>query len=177
MEQPKPLDICILNGSVVFLEWRVQYEPCDLPDVDIRTMKYLLHPSNHFIPDQISRDVNVTENRVCNSGRKQINITLSIHLNEYILEHVPYIVCIITRYTGGDTKSDQSEKLYLQANRNCFSTIAGEDTTYYDRKSVNATMEPQFNNSACSPLSCKRTFINILHTMCVFTMMLLAVLE
>ena len=195
-EQPYPLNLCVLNGKTIFLQWKIQYEPCDWPTVDVKTMEYMLYPDNNFLPTEIEREVNVTVNDVCNSGKKHINVTLSIDLNEYVLEHVPYLVCIITRFTEG-AGTYRSEKLYLQANRNCSSTTTGKGTTYditsaltttetsettYDITNIlNATMEtpvPFVISSASAVLQCNRSFINVPYIMmCVFVIILLDVLE
>ena len=158
-------------------------------------MNFSLYPDNCFLPIEIEREFNVTVNDVCNSGKKHIDVTLSMHLNDYVLEHVPYIVCIITRFNGGSS-TYRSENLYLQANRNCSSTTTGNGTTYditsaltttetsettYDiTNGPNTTMETPVSfviSSASGALQCNRSFINVPYIimMCVFMMILLAV--
>ena len=182
IEQPNPLDLCALNGKTIFLNWKVQYKPCDWPLISLKTMNYTLHPNNSFLPIEYGKDINVTVDE-CNSDKTDIDITLSIHLNEDILEHVPYIVCIITRHTEGGRNERRSEELYLQANRNCFSTTAKQRTIDIS----NATMEilsPQqsdnLTNSASCVLPCNKSlnFINVpYYVMCVFIITLLDVLK
>ena len=194
-EQPNPLNLCILNGKTILLQWKVLYEPCDdWPTVAVKTMNYSFYPDNNFLPIEIEREFNVTVNDMCNSGRAHIDVTLSIHLNEYVLEHVPYIVCIVTTFPEGEGPY-RSEELYLQANTNCSSTTTGKGTTYditsaltttemsettsYDITTLlNAIKEMPVLSSASGVLQCNRSFINIpYYIMCVFMMIFLAVLE
>lgn len=175
IEQPTPLNLCVLNGKTIFLNWKVQYEPCDWPSIFVKTMNYTLYPNNRFLPIEIEEEFNITATDVCNSGKIHINVTLSIHLNEDVLEHVPYIVCIIDRSTEGSGR-DRSEELYLQANRNCFSTTAEERTTHYHGNTTN--MQSDNVTSVSCALPCNKSFINVpYYVMCVFIITLLAVLE
>lgn len=186
IEQPTPLNLCVLNGKTIFLNWKVQYEPCDWPSIFVKTMNYTLYPQNRFLPIEIEEEFNITATDVCNSGKIHIDVTLSIHLNEDVLERVPYIVCIIVRSTEGGGR-DRSEELYLQANRNCFSTTAEERTTHYYGNTTsisNVTMEipaPRQSDNVTSvscALPCNKSFINVpYYVMCVFIITLLAVLE
>jgi hypothetical protein len=182
-EQPEPLNLCDLNGKTIFLQWKAQYEPCDYPKIEVKTINYLLYPDdNLFLPIEIQRELNVTANDECTSNKLHIDVTLSIHLNEYILEQ-DYIVCIITRSTEG-IEPDRSEKLYLQANRNCFSTTAGNQSPS-DATNVTTTImetskpSPLFviRNASCA-LHCNRSLIYIIlyFILCVFVISLLAIL-
>lgn len=185
-EQPDPLDLCELNGETIFLRWIAQYdsEPCDYPIINVITMNYTLHPDdNIFLPIEIKEEFNATVKDDCISGKTRINVTLSIHLSEYVLEHVPYVACIITRSTVG-VKPDRSKNLYLQANRNCFSTTTGKQST--DVTTANKTIADPLelsqttviNYASCVHCNGSLNFINILYyVLFVFVTILLAVLE
>ena len=77
----------------------------------------------------------MTVNDHCSSSLRadttEIDVTLSINLNEHVLEQVPYIVCIVTTQLGGpNEKLHRSQMVYLQADNNCTTTkAAGTDTT------------------------------------------------
>ena len=203
-EQPNPLNLCIINGKTVFLQWKARYESCDWPLVAVKTMNYSLYlpeDNNNFLPIEIERELNITANDVCISGRTHIDVTLSIHLNDYVLEHVPYIVCIITRLNVNFDCDYRSEELYLQANTNCSSTKTGKgttyddittalattetsETTYYDiTNALNTTMEMSVpfvisSTFGVHALQCNRSFIIVPYILlCVFIMSLLAVLK
>ena len=180
-EQPSPLNLCIVNGKTIFLQWRVQYEPCEWPRTTVKTMRYTLYPNNVNLPIEIEKEVNVSVNDACNFGRTHINVTLSIHLNEFVLQHVPYLVCIITRYSDGGGTSYRSEELHIEAVRNCFITTTGKHVTDYDTTDVqlNATMETSASNetsSASCILHCNQSFIYVSYCyflLCVFVIILL----
>ena len=181
-EEPGSLDLCDLNGETIFLQWKAQYEPCDnYPIINIKTMNYTLHPDdNRFVPDRIKEESNVTAKDECISGKTYINVTLSIHLSEYILEYVPYVVCIITRSTERG-QSDRSKILYLEANRNCSSTTTDSEKQSTDVTNVNITgiVDPSelsqstVNYAACVHFNGSLKFIY--HVLFVFITILLAV--
>ena len=189
IEQPDPLNLCDLNGETIFLQWIAQYEPCDHPTIFVQTLNFVLYPTtNDTPPTEIKNEVNATvDDGVCTPGKKfkRINVSLSMHLNEHILEHVPYIECAIIRRTEEHRIYNISEKLYLQANTNCFYTTTGNQSTDITRVPISnvTTMETSellyssaINYASCV-LHCYRSFVNLLsyYVMCVFVTTLLAV--
>jgi hypothetical protein len=189
-EQPDPLALCDLNGETVFLQWKAQYESCVWSTTEVRTMNFKLHPNNNFLHTEIDKMVNITVNNdrdSCNSDRTHINVTLSIHLNEYVLEHVPYIFINVVRFIAGDRKEQRSDNLYLEANRNCFSTTTVTGKQSIDNNTsvlkLNATtMEASkpspssVKSYASCVLHCNRSLISY-SVMGVFVMTVLAVLK
>lgn len=185
IEQPDPLNLCDLNGETIFLQWIAQYEPCDHPTIFVQTLNYVLYPTtNDTPPTEIRNELNSTVNDgVCTPGKKfkRINVSLSMHLNEHILEHVPYIECAIIR-RAEERRIDISEKLYLKANTNCFSTTQSTDVTRVPNPTTVETLEPSPSplvNYASCVLHCHRSFVNIIsyYVMCVFVTISLAVLK
>ena len=183
IEQPDPLDLCDLNGKTIFLRWKAQYELCyNYPIINIKTMNYTLHPDdNRFVLDRIKEESNVTAKDECISGKTYINVTLSIHLSEYILEHVPYVVCIITRSSTEGGPSDRSKNLYLEANRNCSRTTTDSEKQSTDFTNVNITtiVDPSelsqstINYAYC--VHCNGSLKFMYHVLFVFITILLAV--
>lgn len=181
-EQPDPLDLCDLNGETLFLQWKAQYERCDYPKIILQTKNYSLYrypDDNMRLPIKIKREFNATVKDECISDQTHINVTLSIHLSEYILKHVPYVVCIITKFTEGGGVNE-SEKLYFQANRNCFSTTTGKQGAHNVTNVLATTADTleQLQSTVTNYASCNGSFINIsYYVLCVFVTTLLVVLE
>ena len=99
---------------------------CDYPKIILQSKncslyQYPVDTSNTCIP---IGEFNATVKDDCFSGKTHINVTLLIHLSEYILKRVPYVECSITKFTNGGGITE-SEKLYFQDNRNCLSTTTG----------------------------------------------------
>ena len=146
-------------------------------------MRYTLYPENIYLPTELEKEVNVSVNYACNFGRRHINVTLSIHLNEYVLQHVPYLVCIITRYSEGRGETYRSEELHIEANRNCFSTTTGKQGADYDTDvhtlKLNGTMDTEESNTTSSAsciLHCNGSYMYVSHyfyfVLCLFIMIL-----
>ena len=161
IEQPESLDLCIINtDTVVLLQWKAQYEQCDGPAVAVKTLSHTLHPSNIFVPNEVTREYNVTVNDVCNSvaDTTEINVTLSINLSEHVLHHVPYIVCIITRL-GDDAQPlrHRSQNVYLKA---CTTTtVAFTDmstmSSFSNTENSTAASTPWLTNDSAPGLQSK----------------------
>ena len=113
-------------GSYLTVSWQIYYEhvQCDhMWRVRVATELYTLHP-NQFPEDvpiaQIS-EYNITINS--NSASCTDNVTLRLLLTENVIEHVPYVVCIIRTGSGATSVSHKSERVYLN------STIPTSETT------------------------------------------------
>ena len=161
IEQPESLDLCIINTeTVVRLQWKAQYEQCDGPAVAVKTLSHTLHPSNIFLPNEVTREYNVTINDVCNSvaDTTELNVTISINLSEHVLHHVPYIVCIITRL-GDDAQPihHRSQNVYLKACTTTTAAITDLSTmsSFSDTENSTAVSAPLITNDSTPCLQSK----------------------
>ena len=145
--------------------------------------EFLLYPTyaHYFIPNEIKSEYNVTENHECNTGGHDVNISLDIHLNKHILEHVPYVYIVFKIGSGVEY---ESEKVYLQSNRSCFSTTTNNDVTKHSTKPTvpvitNTSAVPMLisSNYATCQLHCNIQFINIPYSLFAFMMILFAVFK
>lgn len=102
--------------------WQIQYQLCDWT-LRIATANYTLHP-NPFpatVPIAKNSEYNVTLNVMCDGeGPGKIvnmNVSLSIILNDNVIEHVPYILCSLSRLDTNDNSIHyhRSRKVYLQS--------------------------------------------------------------
>lgn len=65
-------------------------------------------------------------------GKTEINVTLSIHLSEHVLKHVPYIVCTVSMVGEDDTLIDHHSKkvsFRVDNDTNCAVTVSGSTVT------------------------------------------------
>ena len=102
----------ITKNRTLSVSWQIYYQhvQCDrMWRVRVATQDYTLYP-NQFPEDvpitQIS-EYNVTINSdlaACTD-----NVTLSLLITENVLEHVPYIVCIIRTGSGATSESHRSD--------------------------------------------------------------------
>lgn len=107
--------------AILHLYWQIQYELCDWT-LWIVTANFTLYP-NPFptkVPIARNSDYNVTLDTLCNHKAPQktisMNISLSILLNENVTEHVPYIMCMLSRIdTNNMIQYHRSRKVYLQS--------------------------------------------------------------
>ena len=107
--------------TVLHLYWQIQYELCDW-NLWIVTANFTLYPN--LVPAKVpitkNSDYNVTLDTMCNRKTPQntisMNISLSILLNDNITEHVPYIMCELSRIGTNDMiHYHGSGKVYLQS--------------------------------------------------------------
>lgn len=89
------------------LRWKLSYDVAECgtvtPAINIKTRDFMLWPvGSQSLPISIGADYNVTPPTL--NGAAEVNVTLSLLLNEKVLDHVPYVVCILTiRNVYGDT--------------------------------------------------------------------------
>ena len=104
------------------VSWEIQYQLCDWT-LRIATANYTLHP-NPFpatVPIAKNSEYNVTLNIMCNGegpGKVvNMNVSLSILLNDNVIKHVPYILCSLSRLDTNDNTIHyhRSRKVYLQS--------------------------------------------------------------
>ena len=103
--------------------------------VRVATEEYTLYP-NQFPEDvpiaQIS-EYNVTMNS--DSASCTDDVTLSLHLTENVIQHVPYVVCIIRTGSGDTLESHRSDRVYVYIP----STTQTPETTTTQNVITNAT--------------------------------------
>ena len=101
-----------VGTSKLVLFWRIKYGSCARPLIYIHTLNHTLYPHNHFIPIARYDEYNVTiVKRICSDEdhMTEVNVTLSLVLNDNVRQHVPYVVCIVRRRSGGysDIRSNE----------------------------------------------------------------------
>ena len=106
------------NTWTLTVSWQIYYQHvnCDIMwRVRIATQNYTLYP-NHFpedVPIAMTTEYNVSIDS--NTAFCTENVTISLHITENVLEHVPYVVCIIRTGSGATVESYQSDKVYLSS--------------------------------------------------------------
>lgn len=108
--------------DVLTIFWQIQFDECGWR-VSIVTPNYTLHPNQfpQYVPIEKDKEYNVSfikNNAACVHGEgriHEINVTLSIILNENVLKNAPYIVCLLSRRRiGGVSELHRSKEVYLQ---------------------------------------------------------------
>ena len=96
----------------LLLLWQVRYNiPCDAnvrPLVYVVTVDHTLHPPNQFVPIAENDEYNVTIakcEREDAENTTEVNVALSLLLNDNVLKHVPYIQCSISTAGYGEITS------------------------------------------------------------------------
>lgn len=148
---------------VISLQWVIQYEKCSKHRINIETKNNInLHPPDSVVPIEVNRDYNVTVNyNDCRSERNitRINITLWIHLNDDVFQHVPYIMC--TLFGLGDDGTQihlHSEKVFIQVNSDINCPVSTETTvnatTTYTTNASYSMQYRTYQNSILFALLC-----------------------
>ena len=130
---------------MLHVSWEIQYQLCDWT-LRIATANYTLHP-NPFpanVPIAKNSEYNVTLNIMCNGeGPGKIvnmNVSLSILLNENVIKHVPYILCSLSRLDTNDNTIHYHRsrnfypQSYLYHENMTSSTALTQDSTSYTQE-------------------------------------------
>ena len=132
------------------------------PAVNIKTRDFMLWPvGSQSLPISIGADYNVTKfDPSTLNGAAEVNVTLSLLLNENVRAHVPYVVCNIKiRNVDGDTVCERrSDTVSLPPPV----TTPAQTTTVMSSATSTDTTSPTATNSASrthcnyylSPLLC-----------------------
>ena len=150
----------------LLLFWRVQYNTsCAVrPRVqDVATLIYTLYPSNKLVPIAKDDEYNVTI-AICENedteNTTEVNVTLSLLLNDNVLQHVPFIRCLITRTGYGDIES----KVHLPLHANQSKPTAGQEIPHTCRTTGSIRTEPDINKFTddCVPCSASLRHFQVL---------------
>ena len=107
--------------GILTLFWQIQGEQCNWL-IRVVTTNYTLYPADQVpadVPIELNSEYNVTENYnevPCDPERGlEVNVTLSILLNDNVLENVPYVVCKISRRVSSNNMIElhRSKEVYL----------------------------------------------------------------
>ena len=142
----------ISNSGIQTVSWQIYYQhvQCDrMWRVRVATERYTLYP-NQFPEDvpitQVS-EYNVTINS--DSTTCTDNVTISLLLTENVLQHMPYVVCIIRTGSGATSESHRSDQVDINAPSASSTTQIPdrETTTMMTQNSVNTnTMSTKEGN-------------------------------
>ena len=143
----------------LILFWQVRYNlPCDAwpPFVFVTTVNHTFHPPNPFVPIAENDEYNVTvaKSPECSDTENttEVNVTLSLLLNDNVLQHVPYIQCLISREAYGDIRSQVPVYLPLPTDQ-CQPT-AGQTESHTDNNII---------TDDCVPFSASLRNLQVLH--------------
>lgn len=107
--------------DILTIFWQIQLEECGWR-VRVVTPNYTLHPNRFPLPIEKHKEYNVSfikDYTACVGGEEKVyemNVTLSIILNENVLKNAPYIVCLISRQgIDGVSQNHRSKEVYLQS--------------------------------------------------------------
>ena len=97
--------------------------------VRVATERYTLHPNQlpEDVPIAQVSEYNVTINS--DSAACIDNVTISLLLTENVLQHVPYVVCIIRTGSGATSESHRSDRVNVNAPSISSTTQIPETTT------------------------------------------------
>ena len=179
--------------AVLHLFWHIRYEYCDWK-LWIITPNYTLYPLNPFVnesdvPITENTDYNVTLDVTCDNeaGTKKIdmNISLSILLNDNVLENVPYIVCHMIRSDSNYTSKEVYPQSYCDipvtatqyTHTQITSTQAEETSSIISTHSTKTSTVSDINNMRCTTSSADRLYqlqyqvSHLLTLLCLITLL------
>lgn len=102
--------------------WQIQYERCDWT-LWIITANFSLYPNpfSSNLPIAKNNEYNLTLSDKCDGEAPvktiNMNASLSIQLNDNVIEHVPYVICLLSRLDSltNMTHYHRSKRVYLHS--------------------------------------------------------------
>ena len=162
----------VIKDGTLTVSWQIYYQhvQCDrMWRVRVATEQYTLLP-NQFpedVPVARISEYNVTINS--NSAFCTDNVTLDLLLTENVIQHVPYVVCIIRTGSGTASESHRSERVYLNSTIQTLDTTTTHNIVTYTtalRQGNQFTITPAVsldivsNNSSC--ILCRPNHVHLL---------------
>ena len=144
------------DGNILAVYWQIQHKHCD-QFVRVVTLNYTLHPVQFVedVPIKKGKEYNVTlRSEECLSERGNIfkmNVSLSILLSGHVVEKVPYVLCILSRYWN-ISDVHVSRRVYLQSFLPSTTTEAQIQSTFssYSMPSGLMTDESETESVCCA---------------------------
>ena len=143
------------DGDIFMVFWQIQEQLCNW-NIRVVPENYTLHPYQNpkDVPIEKGTEFNITfERDPCSpetGSQYQVNVTLYLLLNDNVMEHVPYIVCKISRWTIDDMRVvNSSMRVYLPTTP--LTTPATSDhSTIYDVSTSPSIQETEASSNSTS---------------------------
>lgn len=142
IEEPEHVLKTRADNHTSLLVWKIHYNSCNLPGIDIKTKNFTLYPDpeDSTLPAMLKRDYNVTleqssvEECQNNDNMFEINVTLRITLNIRVFMYIPYVVCIIDY-------SNRSKNVCLRSGYEGCPNVSATNTTLTTEEIPSSTVK------------------------------------